>query len=203
MLDGTLDIFGNIVGRDDKIGEGQGHITPLWATTPGRPYMHVNRQRGELKETDVALFDRLFVQDLARDSHEPHVDICLRRLLLGDFIQLESKIPTENIHAVRRGCVLACSNRALELGNDVRHIANRDGRVHRADVNHPPALDAVQPDVTVDRARVVRIQDEFGVCSLYLLSVGRWELGFEFFLLPHLPLVLAEILDDERAHVVN
>ena len=39
--------------------------------------------------------------------------------------------------------------RLAELQRDLRHVAGRDGRIHRADVHHAAVLDAVQPRVAL------------------------------------------------------
>ena len=61
------------------------------------------------------------------------------------------------------GRVLAGAARLAELERDLRHVAGRDRRVHRADVHHAAVLDAVQPGVAVERPRAVEVQDEAAV----------------------------------------
>src|SRR5262245_60504997 len=98
---------------------------------------------------DVALLDRALVHHIARDAQEAHLDVGCRGLLLGDLVQLESEIPAEHVDAVSLGRALTGADGTLELRRDLRHIADADRSVDGADVDHPPALNAMQPRVAV------------------------------------------------------
>jgi hypothetical protein len=70
-------------------------------------------------------------------------------------------------------------------------------------MDEPAALGAVEPGVAVDRRGVVELEDEpeIGAVSLCSLLGCLGAFSGELAGLPELPFVLAEILDDERAHV--
>src|SRR5262249_41420889 len=126
---------------------------------------------------------------------EPHLDVRCCGLLLGNLVQLESKIPAENVDAVSLGCILAGADGALELGRDMRHVAAADGSVDGTDVDHAPALDAMQPSVAVDRRRVVELEDEIDIGTL---TFGGSAVRLtEFGSCPHLSFVFSEILHNK------
>ena len=103
---------------------------------------------------DVALLDRALVHYIAGNAKEAHLDVSRGSLLLRDLVQFEGEIPTQNIDAVSCGCIFACADGALELGRDLRHVADADRRIDGADVNHSLGFYTVQPSVAVDRPSV-------------------------------------------------
>lgn len=105
--------------------------------------LHVDRQRGELEESNVALLNGALVEHFARDAHEAHVEVGARRFLLGDFVDLEGVIPAEDVNAARARSVLARADSAPKLGRDLAHVAHGDRRVDSANVHHAAALGAV------------------------------------------------------------
>src|SRR5579871_86774 len=67
-------------------------------------------------------------------------------------------------------------------------------------MNHAAGFQTVQPVVAVDRHGLIELQDEFDIGALTLRG---FSIAAEFRAGPHLPLVLAEVLDDERPYVRN
>ena len=112
------------------------------------------------KKRDVALLDGSLLEHLAWDAHEAQVDARLLGVLAGDLVQLEGEVPAEDVHALRLGSVLARPDRLAELDDDLPDVADRDRRIHRADMDHAALLEAVEPRVSGQRACVVEIEDE-------------------------------------------
>ena len=124
--------------------------------------------------------------------------LACRGLLLGDLVELEGEIPAQHVHRTDAGRVRAGAARLAELQRDLRHVAGRDGRIHRADVDHAAVLDAVQPRVPLEGPRAVELQDETAVVGDHGRGLRR---AAELRRLPRLALVLAQVLDDERFDV--
>jgi len=99
---------------------------------------------------DVALLDRALVHYIAGNAKEAHLDVSRGSLLLRDLVQFEGEIPTQNIDAVSCGCIFACADGALELGRDLRHVADADRRINSANVNHAAGFNSVQPGIAMD-----------------------------------------------------
>src|SRR5262245_11202261 len=138
---------------------------------------------------DIALLDRAFVHHVARNTEKPHLDVRRRGLLLCNLIQLESKIPSEHVDAVGFGRVLAGANRALELGRDLRHIADTDRSINGTDVDHSPGFHAMEPSIAVQWGSLGELEDKLDVGTLTLCRFVVTKLSSS----PKLPLVLAEI----------
>jgi hypothetical protein len=62
-----------------------------------------------------------------------------------------------------------------------------------------PRFEAMQPGIALDRLGAVQIKDEAPVAGLRQRSLLRFLAELRH--LPGLPLVLAEVLHDERAHI--
>ena len=117
---------------------------------------------------DVALLDRALVHCVAGNAQKPHPDVGRRGVLLGDLVQFEGKIPAQHIDAIGFGRVFAGADGALELGRDLRHVADADRRIDGADMDHAAGSDTVQPSVAVDWRGVGEFQNELDISALAL-----------------------------------
>ena len=126
--------------------------------------------------------------------------LACRGLLLGDLVELEREVPAEHIHRADAGRVRTGAARLAKLQRDLRHVAGRDGRIHRADMHHAAVLDAVQPRVALERPRAVELQDEAAVVGDHGRGLRR---AAELRGLPRLALVFAQVLDDERFDILD
>ena len=136
-------------------------------------HRHIDRERGQLEELDLPLIDGPLFHHVARDPLEGQLDFGVGRLLFSDFVHLEGEVPAEHVDAVRPGRVLARAHRLLEFDDHVLHVADRHRGLDPADVNHPPALDAVQPGPPGHRLGRVELQDEFDVLAVPLCIIGK------------------------------
>ena len=67
-------------------------------------------------------------------------------------------------------------------------------------MHQPPSFDPMYPAIAINRGCMVELQDEIAVTQLEIRSLCRVsKLGG----LPGLPLVLAQVLHNERLHVVD
>ena len=203
MRDGALDVLRHVVGRDHEVGEGDGDVRAvgalLAAETLAVLLRHLQAERGQLKELDVALLDGLLFQHFARDALEADVDVALLGHLAGDLVELEAELPAEDFDGVGGG---GAGAGLPDLADDVLHVAQRNGRVYAADMHEAAVAHAVEPGVAVERLCAVEVQHEaavgeLGGGGLTLVAVG--ELGG----LPGLALVLAQVLHDERANALD
>jgi hypothetical protein len=70
-------------------------------------------------------------------------------------------------------------------------------------MNHSPAFDAMQPCMPMQRVRVEELKNEAGISTLALRSFFASLSLSKLSPRPQLPLVFAEILDNERANAFN
>ena len=145
------------------------------------------------------MFDGFFLQHFVGNLLAFHVHAIACGELLGGFIHVKREIPAEKIHAVRlRGRVVA--DEFPEFADRLLDVFDRDRRVHRADMNEAAGFRAVQPRMAVERLGVIQIENEPPVAPLDGEAVMR---RLKLRRHPLLPLVCAEILDDERRHVLD
>src|SRR5439155_21775765 len=128
----ALYILGHVVERNDEVAQRQRHAALR--------SLHLNGKRRQLEKADITLGDGTLVEHLAGDTYEPHVDPRLRGFLTGYFIDLEGKVPAEDVDAGGRRGVLASTDGLAELHRDLLDVADSHGCVDSSYVHHASLL---------------------------------------------------------------
>src|SRR5262249_12339032 len=81
---------------------------------------------------------------------------------------------------------------------DLLHVADADRCIHRADMDHASVLHSMQPDVAGKRPRMIEVEEKAAIGL-----DARFGLLAELGGLPLLPLVLAQVLDDEEPDALD
>ena len=103
---------------------------------------------------DVALLDGALVHHVAGNARNRIWMFAAAACCLATSFNSKAKSQPSTSTPLVLGASLPVPMARLELGRDLRHVADAHRRIDSADVNHAAGFDAVQPSVAVKRRGV-------------------------------------------------